>query len=174
VEISVRDVPEQVVVLEQRMVDQAALEAWLPGAMKRVLDAAGQGSVGTASLPFLNRPAEPNEPVFIVIYEGNPNEGEVAVEVCTPVSGEPVPGGAVSGEPAVVTTRTIPAHREAYARVTKATVESGGLGAVYGDSEAWVAANGFEIAAAPRETYWTDFYSAAPDDGVFDVAWPIR
>jgi hypothetical protein len=164
VEINVRDVPEQVVVLEQRMVDQAALEAWLPGAMKRVLDAAGQSSVGTGSLPFLDRPAEPNEPVFIVIYEGNPNEGEVAVEVCTPTS------AALSG----VATRTIPAHREAYARVTKSTVESGGLGAVYGDSEAWVAANGFEIAAAPRETYWTDFYSAAPDDAVFDVGWPIR
>jgi hypothetical protein len=169
VEINVRDVPEQVVVLEQRMVDQAALQAWLPGAMKRVLDAAGQSAVGTGSLPFLERPAEPNEPVFIVIYEGNPNEGEVSVEVCTPVSGTPV-----SGEPADVTTRTIPAHREAYARVTKATVESGGLGAVYGDSEAWVGANGFEIAAAPRETYWTDFYSAAPDGAVFDVAWPIR
>ena len=163
-EINVRDVPEQLVVSEQRMVDQAALEAWLPGAMKRVLDAAGESGVGTGSLPFLDRPAEPNEPVFIVIYEGNPNEGEVAVEVCTPTLAAP------SG----VATRTIPAHREAYARVTKATVESGGLGAVYADSEAWVAAHGFEIAAAPRETYWTDFYTAAPDDAVFDVAWPIR
>ena len=25
-----------------------------------------------------------DEPVFIVIYEGNPNEGETAVECCTP------------------------------------------------------------------------------------------
>lgn len=30
VEIKVREVPEQLVVVEQRMVDQAALEAWLP------------------------------------------------------------------------------------------------------------------------------------------------
>jgi GyrI-like small molecule binding domain len=164
VEINVRDVPEQLVVSEQRMVDQAALEAWLPAAMKHVLESAAEAGVGTGSLPFLDRPAEPNEPVFIVIYEGNPNEGEVAVEVCTPTLAAP------SG----VATRTIPAHREAYARVTKATVESGGLGAVYADSEAWVAAHGFEIAAAPRETYWTDFYTAAPDDAVFDVAWPIR
>jgi hypothetical protein len=164
VQINVRDVPEQLVVSEQRMVDRAALDAWLPGAMKQVLESAGDASVGTGSLPFLDRPAEPNEPVFIVIYEGNPNEGEVAVEVCMPASAAP------SG----VATRTIPGHREAYARVTKATVESGGLGAVYADSEAWVAANGFEIAAAPREMYWTDFYTAAPGDAVFDVAWPIR
>ena len=163
-EINVREVPEQLVAIEQRMVDQAALQAWLPGAMARVLAAAGDAALGTDAAPFLDRAAGPNEPVFIVIYEGNPNEGEVSVEVCTPVAVER-PG---------IATRTIPAHREAYARVTKATVESGGLGAVYADSEAWVAAHGFEIAAAPRETYWTDFYSAAPDDSVFDVAWTIR
>jgi hypothetical protein len=164
VEIKVREVPEQVVVMEQRMVDQAALQAWLPGAMARVLHAAGDAAIGTERSPFLDRAAEPNEPVFIVIYEGNPNEGEVPVEVCTPVSVEPDD----------VATRTIPAHREAYARVTKATVESGGLGSVYADSEAWVSAHGFEIAAGPRETYWTDFFAAAPEDDVFDVAWPIR
>jgi hypothetical protein len=28
--------------------------------------------------------------------------------------------------------------------------------------------------AAPRETYWTDFWSAADDDEVFDVAFPVR
>ena len=164
VELKVREVPEQLVVTEQRMVDQAALMAWLPGAMSRVLEAAGDAGIGTGKSPFLDRTAGSNEPVFIVIYEGNPNEDEVPVEVCTPVSVEP-PGAA---------TRTIPAHREAYARVTKAVVESGGLGAVYADSEAWVMTHGFEIAAAPRETYWTDFYSAAPEDDVFDVAWPIQ
>ena len=163
-EIKVREVPEQRVVSEQRMVDQAALEAWLPGAMTRVLQAAGDANIGTGKSPFLDRTAGADEPVFIVIYEGNPNEGEVPVEVCTPVS----------AEPAGTTIRTIPAHREAYARVTKAIVVSGGLGAVYADSEAWVAAHGFAIAAAPRETYWTDFVSAAPEDDVFDVAWPIR
>ncbi len=164
VEIKVRDVPEQLVVIEQRMVDQAALEAWLPDAMARVLQAAGDANIGTGKSPFLDRTAGPDEPVFIVIYEGNPNEGEVPVEVCTPIS----------TEPAGVATRTIPAHREAYARVTKAIVESGGLGAVYADSEAWVGAHGFDIAAAPRETYWTDFVAAEPEDDVFDVAWPIR
>jgi effector-binding domain-containing protein len=163
VEIRVRDVPEQFVVTEQRMVDQPALEAWLPGAMTRVLQAAGDAAVGTDQARYLERDKWPNEPVFVVIYEGNPNEGEVAVEICTPVAGEP-PG---------VATRTVPAHREAYARITKATVESGGLGAVYGDVEQWIDARGFQVAGAPRETYWTDFYAATADDDVFDVAWPM-
>jgi hypothetical protein len=105
--------------------------------------------------------------VFIVIYEGNPNEGETPVEVCTPLR----PG---AEPPAGAATRTIPAHREAYVRVTKATVVSGGLGEVYAGSERWVAEHGLEVAAAPRETYWTDFYAAADGDEVFDVAWPVR
>jgi len=32
---------------------------------------------------------------------------------------------------------------------------------------------GLQVAAAPRETYWTDFYTAAADDEVFDVAFPV-
>jgi hypothetical protein len=165
--IGVREVPEQVVITEQRMVDQAGLEAWLPGAMSRVLAAAGDAAAGTTEQPYLEREEVPGEPVFIVIYEGNPNEGETAVEVCTPLrAGFPVPASAAS--------RTIPAHREAYARVRKSTVESGRIGDVYVAVERWIGSNGLEVAAGPRETYWTDFYAAGGDDVVFDVAWPVR
>jgi hypothetical protein len=161
VEIQVRDVPEQPVVTEIHTVDQAELAAWLRGAMARVADrarAAG-GLLGTADWPFLQRPGHPDEPVFIAIYEGNPNLGPVPVEVCATV--------AAGGD------RTIPAHREAYARVTKAHVLGGTLGGVYEAIEKWIAANGLTVARAPRETYWTDFMSAAPDDEVFDVAFPV-
>ena len=108
VEVRLRDVPEQHVVTETRSVDQAALEAWLPGAMARVADAARQsgGLLGAGAWPFLERPGD--DPVFVVIYEGNPNEGETPVEVCATV--------AAGGD------RTIPAHREAFVRVTKAQV----------------------------------------------------
>ena len=161
VEIRVRDVPEQHVVTETKSVDQATLEAWLPGAMARVAErarAAG-GPLGTADWPFLQRPADADEPLMITIYEGNPNEGPTAVEVCATV-----PAG---GD------RTVPAHREAYARVTKAKVTSGELGGVYEAVEKWIAANGLAVARAPRETYWTDFLAAGPDDQVFDVAFPV-
>ncbi|HWF81045.1 MAG TPA: GyrI-like domain-containing protein [Streptosporangiaceae bacterium] len=166
-DILLRDVPEQVVVTEQRMVDQAALEAWLPGAMSRVLKAAGDAAAGTVQQPYLERGQAPDEPVFIVIYEGNPNEGETAVEVCTPLrAGVRAPADAAS--------RTIPGHREAYVRVTKNTVVSGRLGDVYVAVERWVGSNALEVAAAPRETYWTDFHAADGHDVVFDVAYPVR
>ena len=165
-DVLVREVPEQIVTTEQRMVDQAALEAWLPGAMSRVLKAAGDAAAGTADQPHLERGHVPDEPVFIVIYEGNPNEGETAVETCTPLrAGVPVPADTAS--------RIIPAHREAYVRVVKATVVSGRLGEVYMTIEQWIASKELDISAAPRETYWTDFHQAAEDDVVFDVAYPV-
>lgn len=158
-EIQVRDVPEQHVVSETKVVDQAQLEAWLPGAMARVAErarAAG-GLLTTADWPFLGRAGE--EPVFVTVYEGNPNEAPTEVEVCATV--------AAGGD------RTVPAHREAYARVTKSQVTSGELGGVYEAVEKWITENGMSVARAPRETYWTDFGDAAPGDEVFDVAFPV-
>lgn len=166
-DVLLRDVPEQTVITEQRMVDQAALEAWLPGAMARVHKAAGDAAAGSLDQPHLHRDRAPDEPVFIVIYDGNPNEGETAVECCTPLRAGFRPA-------ADVASRTIPAHREAYVRVTKDTVESGRIGDMYITVEQWIGNNGLTVAAAPRETYWTDFYSADGKDEVFDVAFPVR
>ena len=161
VEVRLRDVPEQHVVTETRVVDQDALEAWLPGAMARVAQrarAAG-GLLTTADWPFLERPARPEEPVFLTIYEGDPHEGPTPVEVCATV--------------AAGFDQTIPAHREAYARVTKSQVTAGELGAVFEAVEKWVVDNGLTVARAPRETYWADFGAAADSDEVFDVAFPV-
>jgi len=151
-------VPELHVVSETRSVDQAGLEAWLPGAMARVAQAARDagGLLIASDWPFLERNTD--DPVFVVIYEGDPNEGETPVEVCATV--------AAGGD------RTIAAHREAYVRVTKAQVTSGELGAVYPAIEKWISEQGLAVARAPRETYWTDFPAAADDDDVFDVAFP--
>ncbi len=161
VEIRLRDVPEQQVVTQSRTVDQAGLDAWLPEAMALVAEraqAAG-GLLGTANWPFLKRSGRPDEPVFITVYEGDPHEGPTPVEVCATV--------AAGGD------RSIPAHREAYVRVTKSHVTSGALGEVYEAIGKWIAANGLAVARAPREIYWTDFGSAAADDEVFDVAFPV-
>jgi hypothetical protein len=132
-----------------------------------VLKAAGNAAAGTIDQPYLERDHLPHEPVFIVIYEGNPNEGETAVECCTPLrAGAPAPADAAS--------RVIPAHREAYSRVKKSVVESGHIGDVYVAIEHWIGGNGLDIAAAPREAYWTDFHAAGVNDVVFDVAFPVR
>jgi effector-binding domain-containing protein len=125
------------------------------------------GVTGSSSLAWLRREGRPSEPVFIVIYEGNPNEGEVPVEVCAPVSdGNEGANGA--------TTRHVPAHREAYVRLTKTQTEPSVLGSAYEAVERWAGSQGLEVAGAPREVYYTDYYAAAPADEVFDVAWPVR
>ncbi len=161
VEIRWREVPEQHVVTETRTVDQTGLQAWLSDAMAVVAERAGMsgGPLGTADWPFLQRPDHPNEPLFIAIYEGDLNAGPAPVEVCATVAS----GG----------DRTIPAHREAYARITKSLVTGGGLGEVYQTIAARIAADGLAVARAPRETYWSDFLSAAADDDVFDIAFPV-
>jgi hypothetical protein len=161
VEVRLRDVPEQQVVLETGVVDQAALEAWLPGAMARVAEraTAAGGLLGTPHWPFLERSAWAEEPVFVVKYEGNPNEAPTEVEVSAPV--------------ATGADRTIAAHREAFVRVTKDDVINGRLGEVYELIEKWITDNGLTVASAPREVYWTGFMSAEAGDEVFDVAFPV-
>jgi hypothetical protein len=155
--IELRDVPEQQILVEARTVTEAELTGWLPGAMARVAERASGGPLRTPAQPWLHR--GPDEPVFLVFFEGNPNEGPVLVEVAAPVES----GG----------DRVEPAHREAYVRVTKGRVTSGRLGEVYQALEKWAGDNGMRIARAPREVYWTDFHSAGEDDVVFDVAFPV-
>lgn len=165
-DVKIREVPEQPVVSEERTVTQAELVEWLPGAMGRVAKSARDhgGGLETSALPYLTRDDHKSEQVFVVLYEGNPNEGPVPVETCVPIAGEQGEG-----------TRTIPAHREAYVRLTRAQCEpTSKIGAAYAAVEQWIGANGHEVSAAPRETYFTDFYGAAPEDEVFDVAFPIR
>jgi effector-binding domain-containing protein len=168
-DIQLRDVPEQLVVTEQRNVDKAQLLEWLPGAMGRVVRSAeGLGGVSrTSSQPHLLRNGGSDEPVIIVIYEGNPNDGPVPVEVCAPVDGAPE---TTTDAP----TRRVPAHREAYVRLTRDLAGPETIGAAYAALERWIGEQGLELGGAPREVYWTDYMSAAPADEVCDVAWPIR
>jgi effector-binding domain-containing protein len=168
-DIEIREVPEQVVVTEQRTVDQAQLVEWLPGAMGRVARSAETlgGGLRTSAQPHLLRNGHSDEQVFIVIYEGNPHEGPTVVEVCTPIA--TAPSGATD-----VTTRAVPAHREAYVRLTREQAAPDTIGAAYEAVERWIGEQGLEMTGAPREVYWTDYFSAAPTDVVCDVAWPIR
>lgn len=144
------------VVTEAATLDQDGLTAWLPGAMGRVVALAEQagGAVTAAELAYLDRPTA--DPVILVVYEGNPNEAPCLVEVAVPVRGD--------GD------RDIPAHREAFVRVTKSLVSSGRLGVAYDTAERAAG----DVTGPPRETYWTDFGAAAPGDEVFDVGWPTR
>lgn len=164
-EVRIRDVPEHVVVTERRSVDQAELERWLPGAMARVAKLADDngGVAGTTAWPYLERADRADEPVFFVVYEGNPNEGPTDVEVAAPLhAAGAVPAGAVRK----------PAHREAFVRLRKE--QTGPLvGAAFAKVERWLGEQGLRNAGPPREVYYTDYHDAADTDDVFDVAFPV-
>ena len=153
-EARIREVPELQVVTVSDVLDQAALEAWLPDAMTRAFDRAAGAALTADDLPYLERSGP--DPVIFTTYEGNPNLGpcEIVVAVAVRTGGD----------------RTLPAHREAFVRVTKQLVTSGGLGGAYEVAEAAAGPD----AGPPTETYWTDFGDAAPGDPVFDVGWRIR
>jgi DNA-binding transcriptional MerR regulator len=154
VDVMVRDVPAQSVLTEQRHLTVGDLEGWITAALGRLLTSAGAAG-GPTGAPF-------------VVYHGEVNEeSDGPVEACVPID----PSRA---ELAGSATRTEPAHREAYARITKAQVGYPEILAAYEAVAHWIAANGERHDGSPREVYFTDWATAAPTDEVCDVAFPIR
>ena len=148
-EIQERDVPEQLVLTEQRHVRVPELSEWLPDTIGRLVESAQAGS-GVAA------------PVFVV-YHGEVNEdSDGPVEVCVPVE-EP------NGSP----TRVEPAHREVYTRITKAQVEYPQILSAYDAVAQWIESEGRTIAGSPREVYFADWSTAGPTDEVCDIAFPV-
>jgi DNA-binding transcriptional MerR regulator len=152
-EVKQRDVPEQVVISEQRHVLVPELAVWIPAAMDRLMkSAADVGGLGG--------------PGFVIYYGEVNEDSDGPVEVCLPVNGplEPAPSVAM---------RLEPAHREAYVRITKAQVEYPQILSAFDAVSQWISAQGLSN-GAPREVYFADFAAAAPTDEVCDVAFPIE
>jgi effector-binding domain-containing protein len=149
-DVKERDVPEQLVLTEQRHVAIDDLDSWLPAAIGR-LAATAERAGGVAA------------PVFVV-YHGEVNQdSDGPVEVCVPIARELDDSA----------TRVEPAHREAYVRLRKSQVEFPQILSAYDAVAAWVREHGRAIACPPREVYFNDFAAAGPDDEVCDVAFPI-
>ena len=149
--IKQRDIPEQTVLTEQRSVRAGELVGFLNGARERLTRSAQDH--GGAAGPWF------------VVYDGPVSEeAPVAVEVCVPIG----------GAPAGVATRTEPAHREAYVRLTKAKVEYPQVLSAFDAVAQWIGAHGLTSTGAPREVYLTDFCAAGPADEVCDVAFPVQ
>jgi DNA-binding transcriptional MerR regulator len=145
-----REVPEQLVLTEQRHVRVPQLDDWLPEAIGR-LERTAEENGGVAA------------PVFVV-YHGEVNEdSDGPVEVCVPVRSD------VPGSP----TRTEPAHREAYTRITKAQCEFPQILSAYEAVDGWVRSEGRTMSASPREVYFADWDTAGPTDEVCDIAFPV-
>ncbi len=152
-EVKQRDVPEQVVLTEQRHVLQPALVDWIESSMGRLMKAA-ESHGGASGAPF-------------VVYHGEVNEdGDGPVEACVPVGAAQPDSG--------VAARVEPAHREAYVRLTKAQVVFPQILSAYDAVAVWIKENGFTIHDAPREVYFADFDAAGPEDEVCDIAFPMR
>ena len=152
-EIQERDVPQQLVLTEQRHITVNGLDEWLPPTIGKMWEIAPQFGGITG-------------PVF-VIYHGEVNEdSDGPVEVCAPISAD-------QATPPSVPTRVEPAHREAYTRISKAQLDYPQILSAYDAVEQWMSANGKRMSASPREVYFTDVMNAGPDDEVADIAFPI-
>lgn len=148
-----RDVPEHVVLTEQRHVLQPALTDWIREAMDRVM--AATAAFGGMSAPGL------------VIYHGEVTEdSDGPVEIALPI--------AVDAPPAGVAARVEPAHREAYVRLKKREVQYPQILGAYDAVFAWVESNGLTAAGAPREVYFADWSTIGPEDDACDIAFPIK
>lgn len=153
-EIHERDIPEQLLLSEQRHTTVDGLSNWIGETFGKHFQTAGPlgGVVGPT----------------LAIYHGEVNEdSDGPVEVCAPIKPDTkVPDG--------MTTRIEPAHREAYTRIRKAQVEFPQILSAYDAVEQWIKTNGKTMTGSPREVYFTDFMAAGPDDEVCDIAFPIE
>jgi DNA-binding transcriptional MerR regulator len=151
-EVQEREVPEQVVLTEQRHVTADELPDWIPAAGHRLMRAAAEhgGQSG---------------PMFVVYHGEVSQDSDGPVEVCVPVAENG------SGE---VASRVEPAHTEAYVRITKAQVGFPQILSAYDAVTKWIGSQGLILEnCAPREIYFADWDAAGPDDEVCDVAYPL-
>ena len=147
-----RNIPEQLMLTEQRHTTVAGLEDWLGATFGRMWQIAPR--FGGITGPVL------------AIYHGEVNEdSDGPVEVCAPIS----PDGATQPD---VPTRIEPAHREAYTRIRKSQVEFPQILDAYDAVDQWIRKNGKTMTGSPREVYFADFMNAGPDDEVVDIAFP--
>lgn len=147
--VATRDVPEQLVLTEQRYVTTAEL-TWVRGATDRLTRVAA-------------RSGGPSGPRFVVFHGEVSEDADGPVEVCVPVASSPS-----------AASRVEPAHREAYVPVIRGHFEPPQILSVYDAVRSWVRERGLIITGPPREVY---AYPADPDHGdpgdlVCDVAVP--
>jgi DNA-binding transcriptional MerR regulator len=165
--VLVREVPEQLVLVEQRHVSPEELPAWIGAAMSRLVAEAHHHG-GVAGYPF-------------IVYYGEVNEdSDGPAEACIPIAdrrsgaSDAADSNALPDAAPTHALRFESPHREAYVRLRKAQVAFPQILSAYDGVARWAAANGLEITGAPREIYFTEFRSAGSADEVCDVAFPVR
>ncbi len=154
-EIQQREVPQQLVLTEQRHITPEEIPDWIPAALGR-LGPAAEAHGGFFGHPF-------------VIYHGEVNEdSDGPVELCVPVD----PARAAAAE-FPVASRIEPAHVEAYTRITKAQAAYPQILSAYDAVYAWANTEGRTASTAPREVYFADWSGITPGDPACDIAVPL-
>ncbi|MFJ6134363.1 MerR family transcriptional regulator [Kitasatospora sp. NPDC092286] len=154
--IEQREVPEQTVLSEQRHIRVGELPEWIPAASGR-LQAVADAHGGVHAAPF------------VVLHGEVSEDSDGPVEVCVPIDPSLA---ALAGRSAAV--RVEPAHRELYARLTRAQIEYPQILGAYDAVYQAVAERGLEAAGPAREVYFGHVATAPPAEPVCDVAVPVR
>jgi DNA-binding transcriptional MerR regulator len=152
--VTEREVPEQLVLTEQRFVTEPELSGWVMEGFGRLFEAASTfgGVVGPTMVIFMG-----------VVDE----DGDGPVELCVPID------PSIRETPGHASRREL-AHWEAFTRITKAQNEHPQILSAYDAVEHWIVTNEKVAIGYPREIYFTDVRQAEPTDEVCDIAQPIR
>ncbi|MET0495317.1 MAG: MerR family transcriptional regulator [Actinoplanes sp.] len=142
--VAQRDVPEQLVLTEQRYVTAAELP-WIHEATTR-----------------LTAMAEATGPRFVIFHGEVTEDGDGPVEVCVPID-------PATADPATMPVRREPAHREAYIPVERGHFEPPQILSIYDAAHAWVRDHGLLQTAPAREVY-----GYPTGELICDVAVPFR
>ncbi len=152
--IQERSVPEQKIATIQARITAGSLPGFIGSSMREILD--GLGAAGLSQ----------TGPAFVVYHGQVDTDSDGPVETCIPFEGQLEPSGNIR-------IRIEPAHREYYARITRAQVEFPAILDAYAAVHRAVEENGKEAAGGPREVYFTDWSSLGPDDPACDIAVPF-
>ncbi|MFF8485890.1 MerR family transcriptional regulator [Streptomyces antibioticus] len=162
-EVSLVEVPEQVIIGETRHTLAEELPVWIPASLGRLEEAAG-GCGGIAAAPF------------VVYYADVSEESDGPAECCVPVADGDAARAWAEGQARTrqIRARVEPARRLARTRITKAQVAAPQILAAYEAVEAWIEREGWEYDGPCREIYFADWDAAGPEDPVCDVAFPVK
>lgn len=152
--VETRQVPEQKLLTLERRVFADKLPATI-------------GELGEALYGHISANSVQIAGPMMVIYHDEVNmDSDGPIEVCVPVAGAVEPFGETR-------VRMEPAHKVAYARISKREVQFPDILEAYSSVEAWIRENGEQVAGSPREIYIADWAQAQDDDLVCDIAFPL-
>jgi DNA-binding transcriptional MerR regulator len=153
-EVKTRSVPTRKIATIRKMAFQPELEAFIPSAEKKLLEAIkAQG-------------ASSSEAFFVIYHSHITFETNGLVEVCQPYTGtlEPMEGISLHLEPA---------HEEAYTTMTKPQVAYPDIMQGYDAVADWLKARNKVCTLGCREVYFADWNSISDTEPAFDIVYPF-